>query len=62
MTLLQQAQQEGLCLQFPEPLGQHREFTLENAVNMLSQAVNMANNRPFQWRYIDKPPGKYAMK
>ncbi|KAJ3526333.1 hypothetical protein NMY22_g10209 [Coprinellus aureogranulatus] len=58
MSLLQQAQQEGLCLNFPEPLGVHREVSLDTAVNTLVRAPATANNVPFQWRYIDKPNGQ----
>ncbi|KAF9254608.1 hypothetical protein L218DRAFT_1082253 [Marasmius fiardii PR-910] len=52
----QQAQAEGLVLRHPENLGLHREITLENAVTMLLRAIGMAQNVPFSWSYIDKPP------
>lgn len=54
---LQQAQQEGLTLHYPENLGKHDTVPMETAVNMLLRAVGMAQNLPFHWRYIDKPPG-----
>jgi len=54
------AQSEGLCLRYPESAGLHREISLENAVNMLGRAAQVAQTVPFTWGYIDKPNGKYS--
>ncbi|PPR00439.1 hypothetical protein CVT24_004500 [Panaeolus cyanescens] len=50
-----QAQQEGLCLRYPEPIAPQREMTLEHAMNLLMRATTHAQNVPFTWSYIDKP-------
>ena len=57
MSALQQAQADGLCLRYPEPLGQHPQVSYENAVAMLLRAIHLASNTPFSWGYIDKPSG-----
>lgn len=57
MSNFQQAQQEGLCLRFPENLGLHREISYENAAAMLLRAVSMSQNVPFAWGFVDKPVG-----
>jgi len=54
------AQSEGLCLRYPESAGLHREISLENAVNMLGRAAQVAQTVPFTWGYIDKPNGKHS--
>lgn len=58
---LAQAQNEGLCLRYPESVGMHREITLEAAVNMLLRAAQVAQTVPFTWGYIDKPAGKFYL-
>lgn len=55
MTTFQQAQAEGLCLRFPNNLGNHREINYEHAVEMLLRAVPTSQNTPFVWGFIDKP-------
>lgn len=57
MSNFQQAQQEGLCLRYPENLGLHREISYENAAAMLLRAVSMSQNVPFAWGFVDKPVG-----
>ncbi len=57
-TPLAQAQNEGLCLRYPDNAAMHREVTLEAAVNMLMRAAHIAQTVPFTWGYIDKPGGK----
>ena len=52
-----QAQAEGLCLRYPEPLGLHAQISHENAVNMLLRAIQLSQHTPFVWGYIDKPNG-----
>ncbi len=54
---LQQAQAEGLCLKYPEPLGPHPQITQEAAVHMLQRAIQLSQHTPFAWGYIDKPTG-----
>ncbi|EAU86102.1 hypothetical protein CC1G_07181 [Coprinopsis cinerea okayama7 len=55
-------QADGLCLQFPENLGQRQNLPFEEALNFLSKGYQAAHNVPFQWRYIDKPPeGQIAL-
>ncbi|KAH9480580.1 SWI/SNF and RSC complexes subunit ssr4 [Psilocybe cubensis] len=51
----QQAQQDGLCLRYPESLPSQRELTYDNAINLLVRAAHMATTVPFAWSYIDKP-------
>ena len=58
---LQQAQMEGLCLRHPQDLGVQQTVTHEMAVNMLSRAHTLAQNTPFSWTYIDKPPGEWLV-
>ncbi|KAF5309335.1 hypothetical protein D9611_014001 [Ephemerocybe angulata] len=58
----QQATQDGLCLQYPDPLPHSAEVSLETAVTTLMRAIQMSENRPFHYRYIDKPAeGTMAM-
>ncbi|TBU25121.1 hypothetical protein BD311DRAFT_809500 [Dichomitus squalens] len=52
---MQQAQTEGLCLKYPEPLGPHPQITHEAAVHMLQRAIQLSQHTPFAWGYIDKP-------
>ncbi|KAM5536932.1 hypothetical protein V8D89_009479 [Ganoderma adspersum] len=52
---LQQAQAEGLCLKYPEPLGPHPQISQETAVHMLQRAIQLSQHTPFAWGYIDKP-------
>ena len=56
---LQQAQAEGLCLKYPEPLGPHPQITQETAVHMLQRAIQLSQHTPFAWGYIDKPLGMW---
>ncbi|PPQ67974.1 hypothetical protein CVT25_000454 [Psilocybe cyanescens] len=51
----QQAQQDGLCLRYPENIPTQRELTYENAINLLIRGAGMATSVPFTWNYIDKP-------
>ncbi len=57
MALPPQAQAEGLCLRYPEALGPHPNIPNENAVAMLVRAIQLSQNTPFVWGYIDKPSG-----
>ncbi|KAF9046513.1 hypothetical protein BJ165DRAFT_1472230, partial [Panaeolus papilionaceus] len=50
-----QAQQEGLCLRYPEPIQPQREMAYDYAANVLLRATGYAQNVPFTWSYIDKP-------
>ncbi|KDR82618.1 hypothetical protein GALMADRAFT_238026 [Galerina marginata CBS 339.88] len=50
-----QAQQEGLCLRFPDNIPPQREITYETAVNLLLRGTAMAANVPFTWSFVDKP-------
>ncbi|KAI0060462.1 hypothetical protein BV25DRAFT_1908449 [Artomyces pyxidatus] len=56
MITAQQAQAEGLCLRFPENLPLHATLTHEVAVTMLTRAIQLSGQVPYQWAYIDKPP------
>ncbi|EIW81519.1 hypothetical protein CONPUDRAFT_165633 [Coniophora puteana RWD-64-598 SS2] len=47
---------EQPCLRFPENLGMHGNMTVEQAVSMLLRAVQVSQNVPYQWGFIDKPP------
>ncbi|EPT00247.1 hypothetical protein FOMPIDRAFT_1122965 [Fomitopsis schrenkii] len=49
------AQHEGLCLRYPEPLGQQANISYEAAVSMLMRSIQLAHHTPFVWGYIDKP-------
>lgn len=60
MSLLQQAQAEGLCLQHPGNFGVVAQLSNEEAVKYLLNALQASQNVPFHWRYIDKPPGSCA--
>ncbi|KAJ6581069.1 hypothetical protein B0H19DRAFT_1113509 [Mycena capillaripes] len=52
----QQAQAEGLCLRFPEPLGMHRDqLTIDHATMLLIRGTQSAMNVPFSWGFVDKP-------
>ncbi|KAI0365351.1 hypothetical protein BV20DRAFT_766440 [Pilatotrama ljubarskyi] len=53
--MAQHPQAEGLCLRFPDPLGQHAQVTHETAAQMLLRATQLAQHTPFTWGYIDKP-------
>ena len=59
---LQQAQAEGLCLKYPEPLGPHPQITQEAAVHMLQRAIQLSQHTPFAWGYIDKPLGTWKSR
>lgn len=54
-----QAQQEGLCLRFPEQLGPRPQLTYHDAFSLLFQGAQRAQAVPFSWMYIDKPVGLY---
>lgn len=45
-------------MRFPEDVGIHPQISYEQALGLLTQAVEMAHRVPFIWSYIDKPPGK----
>ena len=49
---------QEVCLKFPENLGIHAQITYEQAVTMLSKAVQLATQIPFVWSHIDKPAGE----
>ncbi|KAI0727950.1 hypothetical protein C8Q72DRAFT_425755 [Fomitopsis betulina] len=49
------SQHEGLCLRYPEPLGQQANISYEAAVSMLMRSMQLAQHTPFVWGYIDKP-------
>ncbi|KAI0354838.1 hypothetical protein OH77DRAFT_1480872 [Trametes cingulata] len=49
------AQAEGLCLRYPDALGQYPQVTHETAAQMLLRATQLAQHTPFTWGYIDKP-------
>lgn len=51
---------EGLCLRYPEPLGQQTSISYEAAVSLLLRAIQLAQHTPFVWGYIDKPQGSCA--
>ncbi|RPD56646.1 hypothetical protein L226DRAFT_537921 [Lentinus tigrinus ALCF2SS1-7] len=55
MALPPQAQAEGLCLRYPDPLGPQPSIPHETAVQMLLRAIQLSQNTPFVWGYIDKP-------
>ncbi|KAJ6478514.1 hypothetical protein C8R47DRAFT_1138590 [Mycena vitilis] len=53
----QQAQAEGLCLRFPEAIGNHRDaLTIDHAAMLLMRGTQSAMNVPFSWGFVDKPP------
>ncbi|KAJ7780336.1 hypothetical protein DFH07DRAFT_794664 [Mycena maculata] len=56
MSAFQQAQAEGLCLRFPEPLGIHRDLNMENAVILLLRGTQASATTPYSWGFVDKPP------
>ncbi|OCH92815.1 hypothetical protein OBBRIDRAFT_750641 [Obba rivulosa] len=58
MASIQQMQQDGLCLQYPENLPPNASLSQEMALNMLVRATQLAQHTPFVWRYIDKPAGE----
>ncbi|KAI5989949.1 hypothetical protein EDD15DRAFT_2282944 [Pisolithus albus] len=43
------------CLRFPENLGLHASVSIEAAANMLLRALQMSQNVPYMWTFIDKP-------
>ncbi|KAH7927673.1 hypothetical protein BV22DRAFT_263416 [Leucogyrophana mollusca] len=51
-----QPHMEQPCLRYPENLGLHANVTLESAVSMLLRAVQLSQNVPYSWGFIDKPP------
>ena len=59
MAALQQAQADGLCLRYPDSLGQHPTIDFTTAAQMLLRAIQLSQHTPFQWGYIDKPGGTY---
>jgi hypothetical protein len=50
-------QAEGLCLRYPDKLGQHATINYETAANMLLRAITLSQQVPFVWGFIDKPAG-----
>ena len=59
MALPTQAQSEGLCLRYPDVLGPQANITPDIAVQMLLRAIQLSQNTPFVWGYIDKPSGTW---
>lgn len=57
MSAFQQAQTEGLCLRYPENIAPHREVTFDTAVTILLRAIQLSQNIPYTWGFIDKPGG-----
>ena len=55
MSSMEQLRHEGLCLRYPDNLGQHANITYEMAVSMLLKAAVAAQTMPFQWGWIDRP-------
>ncbi|KAJ7132252.1 hypothetical protein C8R44DRAFT_698632 [Mycena epipterygia] len=55
MASFQQAQAEGLCLRFPEPLGMHKELTIENAAIFLLRGTQTSLSVPYSWGFVDRP-------
>lgn len=55
MSSIEQLRHEGLCLRYPENLGQHANITYEMAVSMLIKAAIASQTVPFQWGWIDRP-------
>ncbi|KAI5991702.1 hypothetical protein F5J12DRAFT_966070 [Pisolithus orientalis] len=55
MSFQPQAHPDPPCLRFPENLGLHAAVNIEAAVNMLLRAVQMSQNVPYMWTFIDKP-------
>lgn len=60
VTMSVSSQHEGLCLRYPEPLGQQASISYEAAVSLLLRAIQLAQHTPFVWGYIDKPQGSCA--
>lgn len=58
MTNMREAQAEGLCLRFPEPLGIHQSLNYDGAVTMLLRAIPLSHQTPYAWSFIDKPQGQ----
>ena len=52
---------DGPCLRYPENLGLHTNVTYETAVSMLLRALNLSQQVPYVWAYIDKPPGAFLV-
>jgi len=59
MAHLQQAQLEGACLRYPDPLPSQRDLNYENAASLLLRGASMAMTVPFSWGFIDKPMGLF---
>lgn len=55
MGSIEQLRHEGLCLRYPDNLGQHANVTYEMAVSMLLKAAVASQTMPFQWGWIDRP-------
>ncbi|KAI6012978.1 hypothetical protein EDC04DRAFT_3121296 [Pisolithus marmoratus] len=55
MSFQQQAHPDPPCLRFPENLGLHATVNIEAAANMLLRALQMSQNVPYMWTFIDKP-------
>ncbi|KAF8507490.1 hypothetical protein JB92DRAFT_3089528 [Gautieria morchelliformis] len=49
-----------LCLRYPENVGIHAQISYEQAIGLLTQAVDLTHRVPFAWAYIDKPPDGQA--
>ncbi|KZP09124.1 hypothetical protein FIBSPDRAFT_1052009 [Athelia psychrophila] len=55
MSHFDQARAEGLCLRYPENLGQHGNMTYDMALGMLTKAYQVSHSVPYQWGWIDRP-------
>jgi hypothetical protein len=53
----EQARAEGLCLRYPENLGMQASVTYEMAVSMLTKALQVSQQVPYTWGWIDRPSG-----
>jgi hypothetical protein len=53
----EQARADGLCLRYPENLGSQASINYELAVTMLMKALQVSQQVPYTWSWIDRPSG-----
>ncbi|KZT38059.1 hypothetical protein SISSUDRAFT_1047663 [Sistotremastrum suecicum HHB10207 ss-3] len=55
-TLARSAFMRDLCLRYPEALAFKNDITMDVACRLLRRTHSLAEQTPFVWNYIDRPP------
>ena len=59
---MQSAQSDGVCLLYPNNLGAQANVSHEMALSTLLRALQLSQQQPFTWGYIDRPSGRHPLE